>query len=247
MTTQNDLPEKKKSPSRLKQWVLGLAVVCLLVFVVGGVVGVVRGYSVQSWVPVWICLVGVVLLIPFQRRHSWASFLSSACLIVFALVGIGQGDHQRQGEVLYEEGKYEEAITEFRREIETWYLRLQFNSHEAPSLFQIAQSQSQLGRFEEARETYREVEEKFRGFYKDRAQIAGATVENKLAEIDELNKKLAEASDGSGQAQVHFDLALAYRELTCDQKAIEHYEAIQKLDAPERFKESAKKFADKLR
>ncbi len=224
-----------------------MGLVCCLQFLLVGAVGVMRGSSVQSWTPAVIFLMGAFLLIPFHRRHKGISFLSSLCLIVLAVVGASQGRHQKRGEELYEEGKYEEAITELRQEIDTWYLRLKYNYHEAPSLFQIAQCQSQLGRFEEARETYREVEEKFRGFQKDRAQMAGATVETKLVEIEDLNKKLAEASDDSGRAQVHFDLALAYRELTCDQKAIETLEAIQKLDAPERFKESARKFADKLR
>lgn len=241
----SDRPEE--STSTLARVMVWSGIGCCLQFFVFGVVGVVRGYSVQSWAPVWICLAGIALLIPYQARRKGASFLSSFCLIVFALVGIGQGGHQEEGEKLYDAGKYEEAIIELRREIDTWYLRLRFNYHEAASLFKIAECQSQLGQFEKARRTYREIEDKFRGYYQERAKAAGETMEAKLAEIGDLENRLAEEPDDRAGAQVHFDLALAYRELTCSAKAIEHYEAIQKLDAPEQFKESAKKFADQLR
>jgi DNA-binding SARP family transcriptional activator len=45
---------------------------------------------------------------------------------------------------------------------------------------------------------------------------------------------------------IHFDLALAYRVVTCTAKAIDHYESIAELDAPEPLKQAAKKFVDKL-
>jgi tetratricopeptide (TPR) repeat protein len=236
----------EKSTSRFKQVLLCLGVVCCLQFLIFGVVGVVRGVSVQSWVPIWILIAGLVLLMPFSARHRWASFLSSFCLIVYALVAINQGKYQKQGEELYDTGKYEEAMVEFRREIDTWYLRLQFNHKEAASLYRIAECQSQLEQFAEARETYREVEENYRGFYKDRAKVAGNTMEGTLVEIEDLEKALAEASDDKDRAMVHFDLALAYRELICTKKAIAQYEMIQALEAPEPLKESAKRLADKL-
>lgn len=137
-------------------------------------------------------------------------------------------------------------MVEFRREIDTWYLRLQFNHKEAASLYRIAECQSQLEQFAETRETYREVEENYRGFYKDRAKVAGNTMEGTLVEIEDLEKALAEASDDKDRAMVHFDLALAYRELICTKKAIAQYEMIQALEAPEPLKESAKRLADKL-
>lgn len=238
---------RNRPVSPLKRMILALGSVCLLQFLICGIIGVVRGYSVQSWIPIWVGLAGVVLLIPFQARHNGTSYLSSLFIIIFALVGIGQGKHKTEGEKLYEAGKHEEAMSEFRQEIDTWYLRLQYNYHEAPSLLLIAQCQSQLGRFDEAREAYREIEETFRGYHKDRAQVDGAKVEGNLAKITALEKALAEASDDNARSQVHFDLALVYREMPCAAKAMEQYEAIQKLDADERFKESAKKFADELK
>lgn len=246
MSKRSDQAEKSRV-SKLKRIVFWVGTVCCLQLLVVGAVGVMRGSSVQSWTPAVIFLVGAFLLIPFHRRHKGVSFLSSLCLIVLAVVGASQGRHQKRGEELYEEGKYEEAITELRQEIDTWYLRLTYNHEEAPSLLKIAQCQSQMGRFGEARETYRRIEETFRGYHKDRAQAEGATMEAKLAEIEDLEKDLAAAEDNMARAMVHFDLALAYRQLTCHAKVIEHYEAVQKLDAPERLKESAKKFADKLR
>lgn len=230
-----------------KRAIFWLGLACCFQFLIFGLVGVVRGYSVQSWAPAWIFLAGFFLLLPFQSRHKGASFFSSLCLIVFAVSGASQGRHQKRGEELYKAGSYEEAMTELRREIDTWYLRLTFNHNEAASLYQIAECQSQLERFGEARETYRKIEETFRGYYKDRARVAGTTVETTLTEIEGLENDLAAAEDDSARVQVHFDLALTYRKLTCTAKAIEHYEIIQKLEVPDRVKESAKKYADQLR
>ncbi len=219
---------------------------CFLQFVVFGLVGVIRGYSVQSFAPIWIALIGVVLLMPFGARDKWAGSLFSLCLLFFGLGSIPQGENQKEGEKLYEAEQYEEAITRFRQEIDTWYLRLRFNPHEGQSLFKIAECQAQLGRFEEARKSYREIEENFRGFRKDRAREAGQTLETKLIEIEGFEKAFAEAPDDQARAMIHFDLALAYRVVICTAKAIDHYESIAKLDAPEPLKKSAKKFADKL-
>jgi tetratricopeptide (TPR) repeat protein len=237
----------EKSASMLRRVILTLAAGCLLLFLCCGIVGVVRGYSVQSWVPIWVGLLGVFLLIPFQSKQKWTSLLSSLFLIVFSLVGIAQGNHHKQGEELYEDGKYEEAMEEFQKEIDTWYLRLKYNYHEDASLFRIAQSQSQLERFEEARETYREVEQKFRGYYQDRARKARQTLADELSQIRELNEGLGEATDDEEKATLCFDLALAYRALPCVKKAIEHYEMIQELEVRETRKEQARRFAEDLR
>lgn len=238
--------QEEKPRFSLKRLMFWAGMACLLQFLVFGLVGVIRGYSVQSLAPIWVALVGVVLLMPFDARSRWAGFLSSLCLLVFALVGIGQGKNHKEGEKLYEAGKFEEAMVEFRQEIDTWYLRLKFNYHEGQSLFRIAECQSQLGRFDEALKSYREIETNLRGYQQDRARKTGNTMETKLAEIEEFKKALAEATGDEARAMIHFDLALAYRVLVCNAKAVEHYEAIQALDAPAPLRESAKKYADKL-
>ena len=248
MTTEEKAIDEKPNPmSKFKRIMLSLGVACCLQYFILGAVGVMRGYSIQSWAPIWICLAGIFLLIPFHSRFKWASFLTSVCLIVFGIVGTSQWKHRDKGEELYEAGDYEKAIIELRQELDTWYLRLEFNHHEAVSLFKIAECQSQLGRFEEALDSYREIEEKFRGHYHDRAHMTGKTVEDKLAEIVGFEKALNEATNDQARAMIHFDLALAYREVTCFSKAMEHYKMVQELDAPERLKKVADKYANQLR
>lgn len=249
MTTFDDDPSDPKGTraSGFKRVVLWVALACCLQFLVFGLVGVVRGYSVQSWIPSWVLLAGFVLLIPISLKHKRVSILFPALLILFSLVGMSQGKHEEQAEALQEKGKHEEAIGEFRKEIDTWYHRLRFNSHEATSLFGIASSHAQLEQFEEARETYLEMTHKCRGYYRGRAEEERIAMDSNLAKVRDSEKLLAEATDDGQRALLLFDLALVYRALNCPGKAIEQYETIQTLDVPESRKEQAGRFAEKLR
>jgi len=224
-------------------WV-GLA--CLLQFLVFAGIGVARGYSIQNWAPLWIMLAGVFLVMPFARTHAMVSFLSSASLILFALVAISQGGHGNKGDELYESGKFADAMMEYRKEIDTWYLRLCYNYHEAPCMDGIARCQSQLEEFGEARETYAAMRSMFRGYYKKRAEEELVALDANLAKVAELEKILAGEEDDEGKASLLFDLALVHRKLNCTRRAIQQYEKIQSLKIDERFKEQARKFVEEL-
>lgn len=248
MTTPTNSPhsENRNKTSRFKRVILWVGLACLLQFLVFAGIGVARGYSIQSWAPHWIMLTGVLLLIPFQRTHGMVSFLSSASLLLFALVAISQGWHQDKGDELYKAGKFADARMEFRKETDTWYLRLCYNYHEAPSMDGIARCQSQLEEFGEARETYVAMTSMFRGYYKKRAEEELASLDANLAKVAELEKSLAEEEDDEEKASLLFDLALFYRRLNCARKGIQQYQKIQSLKIDERFKEQARNFIEEL-
>ena len=249
MTASDDDSANPEEPqvSGLKRVVPWVALAFCLQFLVFGLVGVVRGYSVQSWIPSWLLLAGFILLIPISLKHKLVSILFPALLILFSLVGMSQGKHQKRGETLQEEGKHEEAIVEFRKEIDTWYHRLRFNPQEATSLFGIASSHAELEQFDEARETYLEMMHKCRGYYRGRAEEERIALDSNLTKVRDSEKLLAETEDDGQRALLLCDLALAYRALNCTEKAIEQYETIQTLDVPESHKEQAARFAEELR
>lgn len=239
--------EGRRKPFPIKRAILLAGLACFLQFYVFAGIGVARGYSIQSWAPIWIMLAGVFLLMPFHRKHHVLSFLSSAAIIVYALVSLSQGRHHEKGKYLYVTGEFADAAVAYRKEINTWYLRLIHNHREAPCMFGIAQCQSQMEQFEEARETYAAMTSMFRGYYKTRAEDELAALDSNLQKVAELEKAIAAEEDEQERAMLLFDLALAYRGLNCSGKAIEQYEKIQSLEIDERFQKQARRFAGALR
>ena len=249
MTAPTNSPhsERRDKLSRFKRVVLWVGLACLLQFLVFAGIGVVRGYSIQSWAPMWIMLAGVLLVMPFHRTHAMVSFLSSASLLLFALVAISQGGHRDKGDELYEAGKFADAMMEYRKEIDTWYLRLCYNHHEASCMDGIARCQSQLEEFGEARETYAAMTSMLRGFYKKRAEEELTALDANLLKVAELEKSLAAEEDDKEKTMLLFDLALTYRGLNCTKRAIQQYERSQSLEIDERFHKQARRFAEELR
>ena len=205
-----------------------------------------RGYSIQSWAPLWIMLAGVLLVMPFARTRAMVSFLSSASLIIFALVAISQGGHRAKGDELYEAGRFTDAMAEYRKELDSWHLRLCFNYHEAPCMDGIARCQSQLEQFGEAREAYAAMTSMFRGYYKKRAEEELVALDSNLAKLAELERRLAEEEDDEDKVSLLFDRALVYRKLNCTRQAIQQYERIRSLKVDERFREQARNFVEEL-
>ena len=243
-TTSND--GKDSNVSWFKRAILWIGLACCLQFLVFAVVGVARGYSVQSWAPHWVMIVGIFLVMPFSRKHAMVSFLSSGLLILVALISTSQGQHQERGDELYEAGRYEDALAEYRQEIETWYLRLTFNYREASSMFGVAECHSQMEQFGKARETYVDMSVMFRGYYKERSEKELTDLDANLVKVAELKKRITEEEDDDTKASLLFDLALVYRELICLKKSVEQYEEIQSLDVREERKKQARRFAEKL-
>ena len=189
---------------------------------------------------------GVLLVMPFSLKHSMGSLLPLGTWLVIAPFLIPQGRHREKGDELYEAGKFADAMAEYRKEIDTWHLRLSHNIHEGPGMLGIARCQSQLEQFGEARETYADTTSMFRGYCKERAAEELVTLDANVAKVAELEKSLAAEEDDKEKASLLFDLALVYRRLTCTRKAVEQYERIQSLEIDDRFKKQARRYAEEV-
>jgi len=257
----------KKMPVWLKlcHWVV---LVCLGQFLVFGIIGVIRGYSVQSWIPHRIMLGGnflasivfvaniFVFSDELRKKETWREFfpwqfiriygiffLTLFCGGLGSIVSIHQGHYQPQADELYKQKNYPAAIAMYQKEVGTWYLRLSYNYREAPSLFGTAQAYCQLEDFEQARKTYQFLSKMARGYYQDRSSVELYELDKELGNIAEFEKQLASAADDNQKANILFDMALSYRKIECAEKAREQYELIQTLNVPESMKAQASKFA----
>ncbi len=229
----------------------GLA--CIGQFFICAFIGVIRGYSIQSWIPFYVMLGGLfisglyaasVLFITREKRYpTWISWLSSFCIITISIVGILQGRYQAKGDKLYKQKDFPAAITMYQKEIGTWYLRINYNYREDMSLFGIAQSYCQLENFEQARQTYQYLTKMSRGYYRQRAGEELAKLDRELGNIADLEKQLADGADDNQKAQMRFDMALSYRIIGCAKRAREQYALIQTLNVRDSRKEQAKEFA----
>jgi tetratricopeptide (TPR) repeat protein len=247
------------TPLKMPTWLklcLWIGLACVGQFFIIAFIGVIRGYSVQSWIPIWVMLGGIFLFMPLMLRHTWLSdyskrakqpvwisYLISFCIIFVSVAGILQGRYQRQGDKLYEQKNYSAAITQYQKELNTWYLRLRYNTSEDTSLFGLARSYCQLANFKQGRQAYERLGKMARGYYQERSQTELAELDKELGNIAEYEKQLADAADDKQKAQILFDMALSYRKIECDKKATEQYALIQTLNVDESRKEQARKFA----
>jgi len=253
------------TPRKIPVWVklcewIGLA--CLGQFLIVAIIGVLRGYSIQSYAPMYVMLGGSILMmighagrnfsfseeIPRMTWRQTLSFYWTLYLVFFiwglnSIPGAMQGRYRKQGDVFFKLKNYPAAIAMYQTEVDTWYLRLRYNYHEDSCLFGIAQSYCQLENFEQARQTYRQLHKMARGYYKERSQTELAELDSELKNIAELEKQLADAADDNQKAQILCDMALAYRRIECSKKATELYALIQTLNTTEIWKETAQKLA----
>jgi len=250
-------PGKVAADVKIPFWLkvfLFVGLVCTGQFFVCSLIGVFRGYSVQSWWPIWIMLGGVFALLvpqcgmPFMCRgksakYLWISFLVSFCIIFFSIAGMSQGKYREQGDALFKQGEYSVAIGIYQKEIDTWYLRLRYNYHEDACLFQVAECYCQMEDFDQARQMYRFVTERYKGYYKERSAAEAAELDVELGNIVAFQEQLAGEVEDENKANILFDIALAYRSIGCIKKAKEQYEIIQTLDVREGIIKNAKKFS----
>ena len=221
--------------------VTGIALCCQ--FLICGIIGVARGHSIQSHISNIILLAGLFILLPFIKRYSTLPYFFSFMIIYFSVIGILQGKHKFSGDELYDQENYQVSIYEYKKEIETWYLRLRYNPHEASSRFRIAECYAQLEDFDKAREIYKKVSEIYDGYYQGRAKQELLELDEALLEIASYSNKLESETDDNQKADQLFDLAILYRRIGCNKKALEQYSAIQNLNIRDSRKEQAKKFA----
>lgn len=175
------------------------------------------------------------------------SYLISFLLIYMAVVSGLQGKHAELGKRYYEQGDYSAALAEFRKETETWYLRLDYNYHEISSMERIAKTYCQMEDFEKARATYETIIKRYSGYYHDRAEKDLMELENGLMSIASCKQEAAQQKDATARSFILYDIArIYYYHLRCHRKALEVYRQITDMDIPELCKELARKQIQEL-
>lgn len=242
---------------------------CCLQFWVVGLIGVLRGYSVQGYLSFYI-LMGAFLYVIFlsgllSARHM--IILNFACLTVICSLILfwPKGRYLKRADDHYKQGQYQKALKEFKKETRTWYLRLTYNPHEGRAMVQMAQTYCQLEDFDKARDIYRLTIDRYPGRHGDRAQ-------NRLERLEDGLKIVTEYEDWvSGEKGFPYDLAdepfksynwkpermkpwilydvaFAYqRDLNCYAKASEVYKRIMDMDINEEHKRIAREQSVKLK
>lgn len=81
-----------------------------------------------------------------------------------------QGRHRKRGDEYYEQGNYHQAIEEFKKETETWYLHLKYNIDEEPAMNMLAKSYYKVGDFDNARKTYKMMVDRYAGYFSEEAK-----------------------------------------------------------------------------
>jgi len=248
----NNTSTPPKMPIWLKLY-LWVGLVCIGQYFIFALIGVIRGYSVQSYAPTYVMLSGVILLLlcpewmfdysKEAKKPIWTLYLSIFCLFFMNVVGLLQGRYQELGDEFYKQKNYPAAIGQYQKEVDTWYLRLRYNTSENTSLFGIARSYCQLENFEQGRQAYQRLHKMARGFYQEVTQKELAELDKELGNIAEYEKQLADAADDNQKADILFDMALSYYGIGCDKKVGEQYVLIQTLNIDESRKEQARKFA----
>jgi pentatricopeptide repeat protein len=229
----------------LKKTLFFMGLICCLQFFIAGMIGVIRGYSIQSYAPSYICMLGVLLLVSFNSKNYKVSCFCSFVLLFSSAISIAQGHHLEKGNLLYKQKEFLDAIVEFEKECHAWYLKLKYNYNEGRSLSGIAKCYSQLGEFEKASLVYRKMIKQFEGYNKNSAKESLADLENGLKEIKAFDKVLASKMEDDKKCDLLFDLALVYRRMYCYEKSVECYHLIQDLNVRKSRKQQAMRFASK--
>ncbi len=249
--------QEKVSFTTTDKMIIFLSLACIAYYLTCSAIGVIRGFSVQTRWPQIIGLAGFLFLIAPSYKFIWhnqnhpflqkLSLISSLFMIYMMLPEFFQGRYYQSGDELFKQRNYSAALAEYQKEIDTWFLRLKYNHTEAPSMYRTGQCYAQLGDFDKAREIYQKTADCFHGHYRERAVESLDELDAILPEIKNHQKMLASLDDDGKKANLLFDIALLYRRLECDQKAVEQYNAIQKLNTLESSKELALKFAQELK
>ena len=231
------MSETAPKAAGIKSHVFG-GFVCLIQYLTIVLFDVVIGHTTARGRLVHLTVVSVIflsmLIIVFRwlrmaTPKKWAILILCSTIIVLVHVHAFtlHGTFARQGDLRYDEGLYNEAMSLYQKELNTWYLRLNVNLWDSSALEGMARVHCQKEEFAKAEQVYELIAEK----YPD--------------ESDDASDKLRELRQGLmdvesiliGDSLSHDELlklAHIYRfQMHCYRKADEAYRKILKLDIGE--------------
>jgi pentatricopeptide repeat protein len=259
MSDNISTPEQKKEGKFLFLTTRHLLLFLLIIGVIGcaqyfvvGIIGVIRGCSIQSDLPLCVAFISMftILMICAVRNKSLARWkqnvlnvIALSPIVCYSLIIIQQSTNSANGTEYYLKGQYAESIQYYRKATETWYLPFVYTS-EGSSLIFMADAYCQLGNFDKAREIYQLIQQRYPTYF-------GASAAKSINSLDSGLQKVKEyealPADKKNDVYVLYDLARIYEfDLHCKAKALDIYMKILSLPVADKSKESAKESIERL-
>jgi pentatricopeptide repeat protein len=255
MSENISTPEQEKEVpiGRLSLSILIAGIIGCAQYFVVGIIGVIRGYSIQSYIPHLIALTSMLILSMFcalrsQKLARWKQnviwVIALSPIFCSSIIGIQQTKYSMKGDEYYEKGQYAESIQYYRKATETWYLPLVYYSSEEFSVAKMADAYCQLGNFDKAREIYQQVQQRYHTHSGFRAAQSIESLDSGLQKVKEYE---ALPADKKNDVYVLYNLARIYEfDLHCKAKALDIYMKILSLPVADKSKELAKESIGRL-
>jgi len=236
-----DLIQKAKKKPVLKLLAF-IGLCCFLQFLIVALISVIRGYSTKTVLSDVICVVGLLLILPYyprQKRPVICIYVFSFMIGFFSLISLSQGGYIEKAKAYYSAGQYQQALQTYEKEAQTWYHLLRYNYQERKAMNMIAKTYCQLGDFDSARDTYNLMIDRYSGeYYAGLAQELLVKLEKGLKIVAGYPEQVPETNGVPGDL---YNIARTYQyDLNCHTKAREVYKKIIDMDIPDDWKELAK-------
>jgi len=229
-----------------KQYINGLiCTCCFLQFFVIGIINVIRGYSMETDLTHELLLIGIGIFIVYNlytnrirtKEYAFYSIVVSFILLFYLSANFHQGRDLKEAKNYYDRGQYPQALQSLKKETQTWYRRLRYNYHERSAMQMMAKTYCQLEDFDNARNTYKLIIDRYPGLYATHAKKDLIRLENGLQIVAKYPDQIPETE---GVPVDLYNIARTYQyDLNCHTKAIEVYRKIVDMDIPDNWKELA--------
>ncbi len=227
---------------------IAIGMICCSILVISAFVGIFRGYSVQS--KMLTCLLPIAIFcIPFywRQRNFKPSIIIGFCwavVIVYMLIGSLQGVHYDRGYIYYDQGRYTEAVAEFERENQLWYLKLCSNFSEPAAMGMLAQSYCQLGEYDKAVGVYELIISRYQGVRREVGSFRLQRLKDGLRFIAQYHERDIKLQNDYSKL---YDMAEIYEfNLNSYKKAVDIYKTITEMNIPVEGKNRACKAIKRL-
>jgi tetratricopeptide (TPR) repeat protein len=226
-----------------------IGIVCCSILSISSVIGIFRGYSVQSMI-IWFLPWIIPTWISFNssRKDSFIQGLKDSCkpsmenlffaiFLVYVCIGLLQGRHYYKGSDFYNQGQYDKAAAEFEKETRLWYLRLNYNMSEDQAMQGLAESYCQLEQYDKAIGVYELIISRYSGAYREGASLDLQRLKDGLQAIAQYKEENQGLQNDFSKL---YDIAHVYEsDLNCNRKALDIYETITQMNIAEKDKRDA--------